>query len=140
MKYAIIGLITIVILGLSAFFVLNIKTRENDELLSEDSYPSIKIMVYNGCGFSGVANNVRNYLQTKNIDVVGTRNTQRFVYDETLIVVKKNDEVDLKRLIKMTSIENVIYATNDNFDVPFIIIAGKDYQKYFKINNRWYNL
>ena len=139
-KYAIIVLITFVILGLSAFFILNRKIEENDGLLSEDNYPSIKIMVYNGCGFTGVANNVKNYLQSKNIDVVSTRNTQKFVYDETLIVVKKNDEIDLKRLQKMTGIENVIYATNDNFDVPFVIIAGKDYQKYFKINNRWYNL
>ena len=138
-KSAIIILLTLVILGLSVYFILNRKIEEKDGLLSEDNYPSIKIMVYNGCGFSGVANNVKNYLQTKNIDVVNTRNTQRFVYDETLIVVKKNDEIDLKRLQKMTGIEHVIYATNDNFDVPFIIIAGKDYQKYFKVNNRWYN-
>ena len=109
---------------------------ENVGILSEDHYPSIKIMVYNGCGFAGVANNVKNYLQNKNIDVVNTRNTQRFVYDETLIVVKQDDEIDLKRLKRMTNIENVIYAIDENFDVPFIIIAGKDYQRYFRVNTR----
>ena len=93
--------------------------------------PAIRVVVHNGCGFVGVANNVRHSLFGKNIDVVGVGNTRRFIYDETIIVVKHGDEMELRRLKRMTGIENVIYAVNENFFVPFIIIAGRDYRRFF---------
>lgn len=103
----------------------------DDDEFDERNFPAIRVVVHNGCGFMGVANNVRRHLFDKNIDVVGVGNTRRFIYDETLIVVKHNDEVDLRRLQRMTGIENVIYAVNENYFVPFIIIAGRDYQRFF---------
>jgi hypothetical protein len=108
------------------------RSQKDDNLLSEDNYPSIKIMVQNGCGFAGVANNVKTSLNDKNIDVIGIGNTRKFIYDETVIVVKQIDEVDLKRLQRMTGIKNIVYSVNENYFVPFIIIAGKEYQRYFK--------
>lgn len=129
----------VLILSFTLYFLLskyNKQTEESIEVISEEHYPAIRVYIYNGCGFQGVANRINEYLIDKNIDVVNTRNAQRFVYDESIIVVKHDDKKDLKRLQNMTGIKNVIYAVNSNFDVPFIIIAGKDYEKYFTINRR----
>jgi len=128
-------LLSLFFLVLAIGLILLIKScskKDANDYLSESNFPSIKIMVQNGCGFNGVAQNVRNSLINKNIDVVGIGNSRKFIYDESLIVVKHDDEVDLRRLKNMTGIENVIYAVDENYFVPFIIVAGKDYQKFFK--------
>ena len=103
---------------------------EEDDI-DERYLPAIRIVVHNGCGFRGVANNVRQSLFGKNIEVVAVGNTRQFIYDETIIVVKHDSEMELRRLKRMTGIENVIYAVNENYYVPFIIIAGRDYQRFF---------
>jgi hypothetical protein len=130
-KY-LIALIIFIILSVIIVVIIN-KTDENyfEDPFPESDFPSIRIMVHNGCGFTGVAQNIRNSLIGKNIDVVEIGNTRRFIYNETIIVVKHDDPEDLLRLKRMTGIENVIYAVNQNYFVPFIIIAGRDYQKYF---------
>ena len=125
-------LIVFIVVSMSFYMVINSCEREiEEEVINESDFPSIRIMVQNGCGFIGVAQNVRNAVQQKNIDVVGVGNARKFIYNETVIVVKHDDEVDLKRLQNMTGIENVIYAVNENYFVPFIIIAGRDYNKFF---------
>lgn len=131
-------LIVLFIASVSLFVIIRHfdKDTVHQSILSENNYPAIKIMVHNGCGFSGVAGNIRNYLSGKNIEVIGVGNTRKFIYDESVIVVKHDDDVDLKRLQRMTGIENVIYAINNNYFVPFIIIAGKDYQQYFNLENK----
>ena len=103
-----------------------------DDILDEAYMPAIRIYVHNGSGFRGVANNVRQSVFGKNIEVVGVGNTRKFIYDETVIVVKHDDETELIRLKRMTGVENVIYAVNSNYYVPFIIIAGRDYQRFFR--------
>jgi len=104
---------------------------EDEEEVAERYNPSIKVTVQNGCGFAGVANHVRRFLTDKNVDVIATGNARRYVFDESVIVVKQDEKDDLRRLQKITGIKNVIYAINDNSITPFIIIAGKDYQNYF---------
>jgi glutamate dehydrogenase/leucine dehydrogenase len=124
------SIIIILAIGSALYFSHYYKQKVEEEEL-ERYFPSIKIMVQNGCGYAGVANNVRRFLHDKNVDVVRVSNAQRFIYDETIIVVKHNDDEELKRLQKITGINNVIYAVNEQYFVPYIIIAGRDYQKYF---------
>ena len=127
--YMILIVIIIALSGIKIFMIRENNKKTDDSI--DKYFPAIKVIVQNGCGFAGVANNVKNSLSNHNIDVISVNNARKFVYDDTLIVVKHNDEDDLKRLKSTTGIENVIYAINENYLVPFIIIAGKDYQKYF---------
>ena len=119
------------VLILAILIIINIERKDNNDLYTDSYIPYIRVMVQNGCGFTGVANNVRNSMSEMNINVVEVGNARQFIYDETIIVVKQNDEQDLKRLQSVTGIKNVIYALNDNYFVPFIIVAGRDYQNYF---------
>ena len=71
-------------------------------------FPSIKIEVINGCGISGVASQIRRFLSDKNIDVLNVSNARLYIYEETFIIVKHNDEEDLKRLKDITKIKKVV--------------------------------
>lgn len=115
-------------IALGLIFVPKLKDRYAN---SEDLYPAIKINLVNGCGYQGVATNIAELLTNMSIDVVHISNARKFIYNETIIVVKKYDEDELSRLKKTTGIKNVIYAVNESFPVPFLIVIGKDYQTYF---------
>ena len=54
-----------------------------------------------------------------------------FIYDKTIIVVKKKDEKKLNYLMQITGIKRRIYALNPNNIEDIQIILGKDYKQYF---------
>jgi hypothetical protein len=131
--FIIVLIIIVAISTVTVIFITAIYRSEEVIALDESEFPAIHVLVYNGCGFTGVANNVRSYISRNslNINVVGIGNTRRFIYNESIIVVKHYDETDLRRLQNMTGIRNVAFALNENYMAPFIIIAGRDYQNFF---------
>lgn len=128
----VIILLTLIILAGFASFAYKFYFKRNITENKEDQFPAIKIALVNGCGYQGVAANISEAISNKNIDVIQIANARKFIYKESIIVVKVNDQNELERLKEMTGINQVIYALNDSSPVPFIIIAGKDYQKYFQ--------
>lgn len=132
-KAVIFFLLLSLIIGGGYYYYRNFYIKSGNKGLSgEEQYPAIKIALMNGCGYQGVANYITECLATKNIDVEIQTNTRKFIYKETLIVVKKEDKNELERLKAMTGIQKVIYALNESASVPFYIIAGKDYLNYFQ--------
>lgn len=128
----VILLLTLIILSGSAFYAYQLYFNKNIAENKEDQFPAIKIALVNGCGYQGVAAHISEAINDKNIDVVQIANARKFIYKESIIVVKINDQNELERLKEMTGIKQVIYALNESSTIPFIIIAGKDYQKYFQ--------
>lgn len=98
----------------------------------QDTLPSIRIILTNGCGFENLAREFSLFLKDKNVDIVSMGNTLRPVYDKTIIVVRKGDNEDLKRLQRMTGIERYTLALNETALADFEIIIGKDYEQYTK--------
>ncbi|MBP7562312.1 MAG: LytR C-terminal domain-containing protein [Candidatus Cloacimonetes bacterium] len=132
MKKILIIISILIILGCGLYFYFVIYPKMKDKTdHTEEQYPAIKIGLVNGCGYQGVAGNIAEAMTDKNIDVVQISNARKFIYKESVIVVKIDDKNELERLKKMTGITHVIYALNDTYPVPFLIIAGKDYQTYF---------
>jgi len=117
-----------------AIFFLGCKKEKEVEKIAfdESNLPAIKIILLNGCGYQGVAGKVREILYQKNLDIIACSNAEKFIYDKTIIVVKKRDEQDLERLQLMTGIKRRIFANNKNSEASFYIIIGKDYQDYFE--------
>ncbi|HNX00362.1 MAG TPA: LytR C-terminal domain-containing protein [Candidatus Cloacimonadota bacterium] len=95
----------------------------------EATLPSIKISLLNGCGFEGAASEMTDFLGKKNIEIVATGNAPKFIYNKTIIVVKKMDQGDLQRLMEMTGIQQWTMAETDYPIAPFVIIIGKDYEQ-----------
>ncbi len=135
LKRELISLSVILVLLLSLFIYLIIPEKE-DEFENIGTIPLIKLVLLNGCGYSGIASDVKEYLlkdENSRFDIIAWRNVDRnkFIYTKSLIVVKKADEEKLGYLMKKTGIKRRIYATNKNSIEDFQIILGKDYQYYF---------
>ena len=105
------------------------KRNADDE---EQMLPAIKIILTNGCGFENLAKEFSGFLKKKNVDIVSMGNTIRPVYDKTIIVIRKGDSEDLKRLQRMTGIVRYTEARNEIALADFEIIIGKDYEHYVK--------
>jgi len=100
----------------------------------EENMPAIKVIVSNGCGYESLATDYANYISKLNVEVVKLTDTPKPIYDKSLIVVRKQDEQDLKRLQVMTGIQRFTLAVNEASEAPFIIILGRDYQQFMKEN------
>ncbi|MBN1327815.1 MAG: LytR C-terminal domain-containing protein [Candidatus Cloacimonetes bacterium] len=106
------------------------------EVIVEESSPAVKIILLNGCGIEKIASDVKEILQAKNLqnlDIIAWQNVERdlFIYEKSLIVVKKNDPEKLKYIIGVTGINRRIFAENEDSIEDFQIILGKDYRNYF---------
>jgi len=98
----------------------------------EDKLPAIKVVVSNGCGFEQLASEFAEALKEKNIEVISLADTPKPIYDKSVIVMRKGDMEDLKRLQKMTGIERWTSAYNEYYNADFEIIVGRDYEQYIK--------
>lgn len=98
----------------------------------EDQLPAIKVVILNGCGFEQLASEFAAAISQKNIEVVSLGDTPRPIYDKSIIVIRKGDMQDLKRLQKMTGITRWTSAQNEYHSADFDIIVGRDYESYIK--------
>jgi len=67
---------------------------ESEDLEPSYTFTSVKVALLNGCGRDNVATEVKDYLVEKeiqNLDIISWKNVARqmFIYDKSLIVVKK---------------------------------------------------
>jgi len=116
---------------LSYHFIFKPK-QAGPETWGEDKLPAIKVVITNGCGFEQLASEFAEALKDKNIEVVSLADTPKPIYDKSIIVVRKGDQQDLQRLIKMTGIERWTSAENEYYNADFEIIVGRDYEQYTK--------
>lgn len=107
-------------------------TNDQNDKDPEHKLPAVKIILTNGCGFEGLAKEFSDFLADKNIDIVAMGNTLRPVYDRTIIVIRKGDNQDFKRLQRMTGITRYTMARNETALADFEIIIGKDYEQFTK--------
>lgn len=118
-------------LGLTIYLRSQNKAPVPGEYL-EDQLPAIKVVVLNGCGFEQLASEYAAAIAHKNIEVVSLGDTPRPIYDKSIIVIRKGDMQDLKRLQKMTGITRWTSAMNEYHNADFDIIVGRDYEEYIK--------
>ena len=117
--------------GIALFFYYSkVSASKNPAPYGEDKLPAIKIAVTNGCGYEQLASEFAEALKDKNIEVVSLGDTPKPIYDKCIIVIRKGDMQDLKRLQKMTGIQRWTSATNEYFNADFEIIVGRDYEDY----------
>ncbi len=99
---------------------------------SETRMPAIKVVLSNGCGYENLAQDYASYIKDQNIEVVRLTSTSKPIYDVSVIVNRHGDDEDLRRLQAMTGIQRFTVATNPDFDAPFLIILGRDYEYFMK--------
>lgn len=125
-----IALFVIAVAAAVVFFYLKQPSSEGPLAYGEDKLPAVKVVVTNGCGYEQLASEFAETLKNKNIEVVSLGDTPKPIYDKSVIVVRKGDMQDLKRLQKMTGIQRWTSAINEYYNADFEIIVGRDYEQY----------
>ena len=130
-----IWLIILLLLALGAFLLWRadfFKKEKTPTGYTEDQLPAIKVIVLNGCGIERLAAEFSEHISQKNIEVVSLGDTPRPIYDKSIIVVRKGDMQDLKRLQDMTGIQRWTSAMNEYHSADFDIIVGRDHELFMK--------
>lgn len=92
----------------------------------------ISFQVLNGYGKSGLAMAVRNELINMGFDVLSIDNTKKFIYQRTVLIIRKMDVEKLEIVKKELNISNIYLQLKEDSLYDFILILGADYGKYFK--------
>jgi len=88
-----------------------------------------QIQVLNGCGYSGAAEAVRNYLTLQGFDIIEFGNAEHWNYKETIVVARTNNIIVARDLGKVLKTNNVIQILDTTRMVEATVYVGKDYYK-----------
>lgn len=103
------------------------------ELYEQRPILDIKIEVLNGCGVSGVAAELSEYLRDHNLDVVRSENADHFEYNETIIIQKDENLDALQRVTNALGFDindrrRIAVKPDPSADVALSVIIGKDFR------------
>jgi hypothetical protein len=92
----------------------------------------ISFQVLNGCGKSGLALAVRSELVNMGFDVLSIDNAKKFIYQRTILLIRKMDPEKLEIVKKQLNISNIYMQLKEDSLYDFVLILGADYGRYFK--------
>lgn len=99
---------------------------------TEKAADSVHIVarVLNGCGVSGVAYKLREYLLKEGLDVSETTNADHFNYEKTIVYLHKNDFKMAKIISDKLNLPNnpILDDRTPDYPCDVTILIGKDYQ------------
>lgn len=133
-------LLIIINILLIIYFLKNISfNKSTDGSSAADSLkPRIQIEVLNGCGVSGKAELLTNYLRNKGIDVVNLGNYRSFEIENSIIISRNNKPNNAERVSAAIGLNesSIISQTNPDYMLEATLILGKDYNKLIPLNKR----
>ena len=90
------------------------------------------IAIWNGVGVSGVAGDCAEELKKHGWNVESTGNAAQFVYDETLVVYKENEDEEMANLLVSDLGQGRVVrsAMRYSFIGDILVVVGQDYQPY----------
>jgi LCP family protein required for cell wall assembly len=101
---------------------------------------TVTVKVFNGAGIPGLARAASSYLRDLGFTVYGSRNADRFDYQQTLIVYKPGHEQEAKLVKDLFGRGEIVLADNDFLKMigkaSIGIIAGFDLVDYQPIKER----
>ena len=129
------AVLAVAVLVLVFSFLQNrfLPTAEQPAIQVEQAYPSAddvyQVEVRNGVGVSGLAEQMRAYLRTKNYDVVWVGNHTSFDQEKT-IVIDRRGNLDIARNIVATlglPTDRISQDIRTEYHLDASIVIGKDY-------------
>ena len=133
-------LILILINSILAYSVFNaIPFNDSDDNYLEDSTRvKIQVEVLNGCGVSGVAEKLTDYLRTNNIDVVNLGNYRSFEIENSIIIGRneKIQNAEIVAAIVGLDNRNIIQQINPDYLLDVTFVLGKDYRNLIPLKKR----
>ena len=92
----------------------------------------------NGCGKSGVAEKLTDYLRAEGFDVVRLGNYRSFEIEKSIIISRNEKIQNAEKVASVVDLknENVIQQTNPEYLLDVTFILGKDYKQLIPIQKR----
>ncbi len=131
----IIAICVAILLVLIMLWKLFLSNENHKITMDAELSVSVKVTVVNGCGYKGIAYKVKQILVDKynsSIDVIEWRNSDKFIYEKSILVMKKKNQEKLNHVSTLTGITRRTYAIDSNALEDVQIILGKDYAQFFK--------
>jgi len=133
-------LILIVINAILAYSVVKTISFNDaeDSLLVDSTKARIQVEVLNGCGVSGVAEKLTDYLRTNNIDVVNLGNYRSFEIENSIIIGRNEKIHNAKKVAAIVGLDeqNIIQQINPDYLLDVTFILGKDYRDLIPLKKR----
>jgi hypothetical protein len=106
--------------------------------LEDSTIVKIQVEVLNGCGVSGIAEKLTDYLRTNNVDVVNLGNYRSFEIENS-IIVGRNDKIKNAEIVAALvglNENSIIQQINPDYLLDVTFILGKDYRDLIPIKKR----
>ena len=112
---------------------------DNQYELSEDSSVSkIKVEVLNGCGKTGVAEKLTDYLRANGFDVVKLGNYRSFEIENSIVIGRNEKNQNAEKVAMSVGLgkEYVVQQINPEYLLDVTFILGKDYKNFIPLQKR----
>lgn len=113
-------------------------SSDDVNLLKDSTKARIQIEVLNGCGVSGVAEKLTDYLRSNNIDVVNLGNYRSFEIENSLIICRNEKVKNAEIVAAVVGLDqqNMIQQINPDYLLDVTFILGKDYRNLIPLKKR----
>ncbi len=117
---------------LYAFLFQQIPPNENNQpTVIDTTRQIIQVEVLNGSRGKGIAAKFTNYLRTKGIDVVDTRNYRSSDIEETIVIDRIGNLQNASQVANALGVSDtkIIQQINTDYFIAVTVVIGKDYPK-----------
>ena len=96
---------------------------------TSDGNRILQVEVLNGCGVSGIADKMTDYLRKNNFDVVQVGNYTSFDMDKSLVIDRTGNKVNAEKIAAALGInkKNIVQQINSDYFLDCSVVIGKDY-------------
>lgn len=127
------------VLAYKTFEAVSLKFENSeDDLLIDSTKARIQVEVLNGCGVSGIADKLTDYLRVNHIDVVNLGNYRSFEIENSIIISRNEKIKNAEKLAALVGLDesSIIQQTNSDYLLDVTFILGKDYRNLIPLIKR----
>jgi len=127
------------VLAYTAFKAASLKFgNSSDDLLIDSTKARIQVEVLNGCGVSGIADKLTDYLRVNYIDVVNLGNYRSFEIENSIIISRNDKMINAEKVAALVGLDenSIIQQTNPDYLLDVTFILGKDYRNLIPLKKR----
>jgi hypothetical protein len=108
------------------------------EFVKDSTTSKIKVEVLNGCGKSGVAEQLTDHLRAKGFDVVRLGNYRSFEIENSILISRNEKIKNAEKVAMSVGLDNeyVIQQINPQYLLDVTFILGKDYNNFIPLQKR----
>ena len=112
--------------------------NSEDDLLIDSTQARIQVEVLNGCGVSGIADKLTDYLRVNKVDVVNLGNYRSFEIENSIIISRNGKIKNAEKVAALVGLDenSIIQQLNSDYLLDLTFILGKDYRNLIPLIKR----